>query len=137
MSYVILLFLFAFNEINNIVVDSKKQVQPEILSKMVKAILNHAKNVRKRPFTETIEIHFGLKNFDPARDRRIAGTTQLPHPPRKKFKCLILGNVGHIDEAKSLGMDYRSLEDLKKVNRDKKVVKALGMSSKIFFVKRL
>merc|ERR1711920_997025 len=34
----------------------------------------------------------------------------------------------HIMEAKELGLDYRSLDDLKKVNRDKKIVKKMGKS---------
>merc|ERR1711879_859166 len=75
---------------------------------------------------ETIEMHFGLKNFDPARDKRISGSTELPHPPRMKFAALVLGSEQHIDEAKALGLDWKSLDDLKKIKRDKKIVKKIG-----------
>merc|ERR1712174_5028 len=39
--------------------------------------------------------------------------------------CL-LGDQQHIDEAKSLGMDAMSADDLKKLNKDKKKVKKLA-----------
>jgi len=62
------------------------------------------------------------------KDKRLQGQTVLPHPPRKKFSCLVLGNEAHLDEAKALGLDYKSLEDLQKVNRDKKIVKNMAKS---------
>merc|ERR1712154_356025 len=107
---------------------AKKNIQPEILTEALKGILHHSTTTNKRNFLETIEIHFGLKNFDPARDKRIAGSTQLPNNPRKSYKCLILGNEKHIMEAKDLNLDFKSLDDLKKVNRDKKIVKKMGKS---------
>ena len=105
----------------------KKNIQPEILERSIKGILNYATKTKRRKFTETIEIHFGLKNFDPARDKRIAGSTQLPHDARQRLKVLVLGNEKHIDEAKKLGLEFRSIEDLKRINRDKKTVKTMGI----------
>jgi len=107
---------------------AKKNIQPEVLKEAINGMLHHAQKTNKRNFLETVEIHFGLKNFDPARDKRIAGSTELPHAPRQKFACLVLGNEKHIMEAKDLNLDYRSLDDLKKVNRDKKIVKKMGKS---------
>merc|ERR1711971_1074067 len=102
--------------------------EAEILAEAVKGMLHYSLTTKKRNFLESIEIHFGLKNFDPARDKRIAGNTELPHAPRKKFAALVLGNEKHIMEAKELGLDFRSLDDLKKVNIDKKIVKKMGKS---------
>eukprot|EP00483_Globobulimina_turgida_P000828 UN00829 len=107
---------------------ARKQIQPEVLTEAIKGLLHYAKETNPRNFLETIEIHLGLKNFDPSRDKRISGSTELPHAPRKKFACLVLGNEKHIMEAKDLGLDFRSLDDLKKVNRDKKIVKKMGKS---------
>ena len=45
--------------------------------------------------------------------------------------CL-LGDQAHIDEAKSLGMDAMSADDLKKLNKDKKKVKRLAASYDAF-----
>merc|ERR1719373_439240 len=107
---------------------AKKNVDQDVLRDAINGMRNYSKNIKHRNFTETIEIHFGLKNFDPARDKRIAGSFELPHPPRVKFACLVLGSEKHMDEAKELGLDFRSLDDLKKVNRDKKIVKKMGKS---------
>ncbi|ETO29782.1 60S ribosomal protein L10A [Reticulomyxa filosa] len=107
---------------------NSKKLHQEILKDSIAALLHHSKNVKKRQFVETVEIHFGLKNFDPARDKRLQGQTSLPHAPRKKFRCLVLGNEEHLDEAKALGLDSRSLDELKKINRDKKIVKNLAKS---------
>jgi len=105
-----------------------RSIDVEVLRDAIKGMNHYSKRVKKRKFLETVEIHFGLKNFDPARDKRIAGSTELPHPPRVKFAALVLGNEKHLMEAKELGLDSRSLEDLKKVNRDKKIVKKMGKS---------
>ena len=45
--------------------------------------------------------------------------------------CL-LGDQAHIDEAKSLGMDAMSADDLKKLNKDKKKVKKLAAAYDAF-----
>ena len=34
---------------------------------------------KKRDFVETIELQIGLKNYDPQKDKRFAGTIKLPH----------------------------------------------------------
>merc|ERR1712087_378413 len=107
---------------------AKKNIETEVLMDAIKSVIHHSKKVKKRRFLETVEVMFGLKNFDPARDKRIAGSTELPHAPRMKFSALVLGNEKHLMEAKELGLDTRSLDDLKKVNRDKKIVKKMGKS---------
>jgi len=107
---------------------AKKNIDADTLRDAVRGMRHYAKNVKHRNFVETVEIHFGLKNFDPARDKRIAGSTELVHPPRQKFKALVLGSEQHIDEAKALNLDYKSLDDLKKIKRDKKIVKKIGKS---------
>lgn len=38
----------------------------------------------------------------------------------------MIGDERHLDEAKALGIDCRSMDELKKLNKDKKLVKKLG-----------
>merc|ERR1712029_576284 len=76
---------------------------------------------KKRKFTETIDLQIGLKNYDPQKDKRFSGTVKLKHVPKLKYKVCLLGDQQHIDEAKSLGMDAMSADDLKKLNKDKKI----------------
>mmetsp|Transcript_72915 Transcript_72915/g.110000 ORF Transcript_72915/g.110000 Transcript_72915/m.110000 type:complete len:237 (+) Transcript_72915:24-734(+) len=81
---------------------------------------------KKRNFVETIELQIALKNYDPARDKRFNGTVVLPDCPRPNLKVCVLGNQAHIEEASGLGLDAMSVDDLKKLNRNKKLVKKLA-----------
>merc|ERR1712066_399152 len=61
--------------------------------------------------------------YDPQKDKRFSGTVKLKHVPRQKYKVCLLGDQQHCDQAKALGMDCMSADDLKKLNKDKKKVK--------------
>jgi large subunit ribosomal protein L10Ae len=81
---------------------------------------------KKRNFTETIEAQITLKNYDPVRDKRFSGTFKLPTVPRPNLKCCVLGNAAHCEQADRIGADHMSVEDLKKLNKNKKMVKKLA-----------
>ena len=76
------------------------------------------------PFIPAPQI--GLKNYDPQKDKRFSGTVKLPFVPRPKLKLCMLGDAQHCEEARSLGLDAMSVDDLKKLNKDKKLVKKLA-----------
>jgi len=81
---------------------------------------------RNRKFTESVELQIMLKNYDPQKDKRFSGVVKLPHTARPKFTVCVLGNQAHIDQAKANGVPHMSVEDLKKLNKDKKLVKKLA-----------
>jgi large subunit ribosomal protein L10Ae len=91
----------------------------------VEKILTHSTE-KKRKFLETVEFQVGLKNYDPSRDKRIAGTIKLPNIPRPLMKICILGDQKHIDEAAALGVDTMDVDALKALNKDKKLIKKLA-----------
>jgi len=97
----------------------------DTLTEAVEAILKHSAE-KKRGFTETIELQVALKNYDPNKDKRFSGTVRLPVAPKKKFTVAIIGDQKHIDEAKKLGIPALSQDDLKKLKKDKKLVKKLA-----------
>ena len=78
---------------------------------------------KKRKFVETIDLQIALKNYDPQRDKRFSGTFKLPVVPRPNLKCCIIGNAVHCEEAERIGVDKMSVDDLKKFNKNKKVIK--------------
>lgn len=92
---------------------------------MVNAVLTNSKE-KKRNFTETVELQIGLKNYDPQKDKRFSGTVKLKNIPRPKLKICVLGDESHCDEAKANDIPYMDIEALKKLNKDKKLVKKLG-----------
>lgn len=81
---------------------------------------------KKRNFIETVEAQITLKNYDPVRDKRFSGTFRLPTVPRPNLKCCVLGNAAHCEQADRIGVDHMSVEDLKKLNKNKKMVKKLA-----------
>jgi len=87
---------------------------------------------KKRNFTETIEMQVTLKNYDPQREKRFSGTFKLPTVPRPNLKCCMLGNAAHCEQADRIGVDHMSVEDLKKLNKNKKLVKKLAKKYDFF-----
>ena len=87
---------------------------------------------KKRNFTETVEIQITLKNYDPQRDKRFSGTFRLPTVPRPNLKCCMLGNAAHCEQADRIGVAHMSVDDLKKLNKNKKLVKKLAKKYDFF-----
>ncbi|KNZ76429.1 60S ribosomal protein L1-B [Termitomyces sp. J132] len=92
----------------------------------IKELLADANGEKKRNFVETIELQIGLKNYDPQRDKRFSGTVKLPHVPRPRMSICILADAADIDRAKQIELEYMSVDDLKKLNKNKKLVKKLA-----------
>ncbi|KAL6061065.1 60S ribosomal protein L10A [Balamuthia mandrillaris] len=107
------------------------KLQSETLSEAVSALLAGSKQAKRR-FLETVELQIGLKNYDPSKDKRFSGSVRLPHNARPRLRVCVLGDEAHCDEAKAAGVDALSVEDLKKYNRDKKMVKKLAASYDAF-----
>jgi large subunit ribosomal protein L10Ae len=87
---------------------------------------------KKRKFVETVECQITLKNYDPVRDKRFSGTFKLPTVPRPNMKCCVLGNAAHCEMADRISVDHMSVEDLKKLNKNKKMVKKLAKKYDFF-----
>ena len=59
-------------------------------------------------------------------DKRFSGQIKLPTIPRPQMTICVLGDAHDIDRAKQLGVDVMSVDDLKKMNKNKKLVKKLA-----------
>merc|ERR1711908_100523 len=81
---------------------------------------------KDRKFVETIELQIGLKNYDPQKDKRFSGTVKLPFLPRPRMKFCMLADAQHMDEAKAIGLDAMDVDALKKLKKNKKLVKKLA-----------
>jgi large subunit ribosomal protein L10Ae len=77
---------------------------------------------------ETVELQIGLKDYDTTRDKRFAGTIKLPNVPRPRMKICVLGDAVHCDLAQKANIPFKSVDDLKKLNKNKKLVKKLAQS---------
>jgi large subunit ribosomal protein L10Ae len=101
------------------------KLSSEVLREGVEQIVAQATE-RGCKFTETIELQVGLKNYDPQKDKRFSGTVRLPTIPRPKLKVCMLGNAKHCEEAQGIGIESMDVEALKKLNKNKKLVKKLA-----------
>ncbi|KAH8419507.1 hypothetical protein KR222_000537, partial [Zaprionus bogoriensis] len=109
----------------------RSKVSRDTLIEGVTALLESSAK-KKRGFLESVELQIGLKNYDPQKDKRFSGTVKLKHIPRPKMKVCILGDQQHCDEAKANGVEFMDAEALKKLNKNKKLVKKLAKSYDAF-----
>jgi len=101
------------------------KVSRDTLYECVNALLQHSQE-KKRKFTETVELQVSLKNYDPQKDKRFSGTVKLRSVPRPQMAVCVLGDQQHCDEAKANNVPSMDVEALKKLNKNKKLVKKLA-----------
>ena len=90
------------------------------------------KDRKERKFIETVELQIALKNYDPDKDKRFAGTVKLPNVTKANFKVCVLGDAQACEEAKKKNVPYMDIDALKALNKDKKLVKKLARKYNAF-----
>jgi len=103
----------------------------ETLLKAIQTVKKGAED-KKRGFVETVELQIGLKNYDPNKDKRFNGAVRLNNKTKANYKVCILGDQQHLDEAKKLNLPCLSVDELKKFNRNNKLVKKLAKKYNAF-----
>ena len=81
---------------------------------------------KKRKFVETVELQVGLKNYDPAKDKRFSGVVKLTNPTKHKYNVCVLGDAFHMEQAQKNNIPCMDTEALKNLNKNKKLVKKLA-----------
>jgi len=98
------------------------KIPPNVLQEAIQEILTKRK---ERKFLESIDLQLNLKNYDPQKDKRFAGTLRLPNICRPNMKVCVICDLQHEDQAKKQGVTSMNMEDLKKLNKNKKLVKKM------------
>uniref|UniRef100_A0A2R8ZV21 Ribosomal protein n=1 Tax=Pan paniscus TaxID=9597 RepID=A0A2R8ZV21_PANPA len=93
------------------------KVSRDTLYEAVREVL-HRNQRKRRKFLET-------------KDKRFSGTVRLKSTPRPKFCVCVLGDQQHCDEAKAVDIPHMDIEALKKLNKNKKLVKKLSLIKQI------
>ena len=93
-------------------------------AEVLEYIAEMRKQTKDRKFKQTCELQVGLKDYDPQKDKRFAGTVRLPNIPRPKLKVCIIADQKHADEvaAQGIEVDVTTLDALAKFNKEKKAV---------------
>ena len=92
---------------------------------MLEAISTILKERKPRKFVESVDLQVNLKNYDVQKDKRFAGSLRLPVTCRPRLTVAIICDLAHVDVAKKAGMTTMTMEDLKKLNKNKKLVKKM------------
>jgi large subunit ribosomal protein L10Ae len=103
----------------------------ENLKKAINTILEQSVE-KQRKFVETVELQIGLKDYDTQRDKRFSGSVKLPNVPRPRMQICVIGDAAHCEMAEKLGVPFKTIDDLKKLNKNKKLVKKLAESYDAF-----
>jgi large subunit ribosomal protein L10Ae len=96
------------------------KIPPAQLADAIKAIIGDRK---QRKFTESIDLQVNLKNYDVNKDKRFSGSLRLPNVCRPRLKVTVICDPAQEDQAKKAGLVVSNMEDLKKLNKNKKLVK--------------
>jgi len=96
------------------------KIAPSQLADAIKTLLTERK-VRK--FKESIDLQVNLKNYDVNKDKRFSGSLRLPNVCRPRLKVCVICDLAQEDSAKKTGLVTSNMEDLKKLNKNKKLVK--------------
>jgi len=93
-------------------------------AEVLEYIAEMRKQTKERKFKQTAELQVGLKDYDPQKDKRFAGTVRLPNIPRPKLRICIIADQKHADEvaAQGIEVDVTTLDALAKFNKEKKAV---------------
>jgi len=96
------------------------KIPPAQLAESIKSLLADRK---KRKFVESIDLQVNLKNYDVNKDKRFSGSLKLPNIARPRLTVTVICDLAQEDSAKKAGLVVSNMEDLKKLNKNKKLVK--------------
>ena len=113
------------------------KIPSDVLEKAVQTILDYSagKEVevdgtvvkgKKRNFIETVELQVMLKQYDPTKDKRFAGSFVLPSPCRAHLNVCIFVNDKHQEVCKKEGIPCMNVEEITNLNKNKKLIKKLA-----------
>ncbi|EDR22176.1 60S ribosomal protein L10A-2, putative [Entamoeba dispar SAW760] len=105
------------------------KVSSAVLRQGVATILKEKKD---RKFVETVELQIALKNYDPDKDKRFAGSVKLPNITKANFKVCVLGDAQACEAAQKENIPFMDVDALKALNKDKKLVKKLARKYNAF-----
>jgi len=98
------------------------KIPPQTLNDAIKAVLTERKS---RKFKESVDLQVNLKNYDVQKDKRFAGSVRLPNICRPRMTVCFICDLVHEDQAKKAKLNSMNMEDLKKLNKNKKLVKKM------------
>eukprot|EP01005_Ploeotia_sp_CARIB1_P001422 NODE_353_length_915_cov_475.374365_g345_i0.p1 GENE.NODE_353_length_915_cov_475.374365_g345_i0~~NODE_353_length_915_cov_475.374365_g345_i0.p1 ORF type:complete len:217 (+),score=33.00 NODE_353_length_915_cov_475.374365_g345_i0:64-714(+) len=107
------------------------KLNPGLLQSSIEEVLKGSKT-KKRHFNESVDLFVNLKNYDTTKDKRFAGSVKLPRVARPKLTVCVIADAHHEGVAEKVGLPHQSMDDLKKLNKNKKLVKKMCKKYDVF-----
>lgn len=89
---------------------------------------------KARKFPETVELQIVLKNFNAAKEKKIAADIDLPNLVKRKLKVVCIVNDVDKDQCLKDKLEHVDLDFFKKFNNDNKQIKKWARSYDILLV---
>lgn len=89
---------------------------------------------KARKFPETVELQIVLKNYNAAKEKKIAADIDLPNLVKRKLKVVCIVNDVDKDQCLKDKLEHVDLEFFKKFNNDNKQIKKWARSYDILLV---
>ena len=64
-----------------------------------------------------------LKDFNADKEKKFNSTVVLNHPVKRTLNVCVIGTIGHVEQAKAMGVDAHSLEEINVFAKEAKLVK--------------
>jgi len=105
------------------------KIPPAVLLDGIATVLQVAKDRQWRKpdakFNQSIELHINLKAYDTQKDKRFSGSIPLPFVARPRMQICVIGDAYHFDQCEKHDIPKKNVEELKKLNKNKKLVKKM------------
>jgi large subunit ribosomal protein L10Ae len=98
------------------------KIPPQQLMESIQTIL---KDRKERKFKESVDLQVNLKNYDCQKDKRFSGSIKLPNVCRPRMTVCLICDLRDEEIAKKAGVATQNQDELKKLNKNKKLVKKL------------
>lgn len=105
------------------------KIPPAELATAIKAVMTDRK---QRKFKESVDLQVNLKNYDVNKDKRFSGSLRLPNTCRPRLRVTVICDLAQEESAKKAGLTIANMEDLKKLNKNKKLVKKFCSTADAF-----
>eukprot|EP01060_Flectonema_neradi_P030759 TRINITY_DN4531_c1_g1_i1.p1 TRINITY_DN4531_c1_g1~~TRINITY_DN4531_c1_g1_i1.p1 ORF type:complete len:219 (+),score=40.50 TRINITY_DN4531_c1_g1_i1:52-708(+) len=109
------------------------RINTNTMENALSSVLSDAQ-LSKRQHAESVELHVNLKNYDVSKDKRFAGRIVLPNITKPRMSICIIADAVHYEMVTKSGLEVglANIEDLKKLNKNKKLVKKFFASADVF-----
>ena len=98
------------------------KIPPQQLMESIQTLM---KDRKERKFKESIDLQVNLKNYDPQKDKRFSGSMKLPNVCRPRLTVCLICDLRDEEMAKKAGIPTQNQDELKKLNKNKKLVKKM------------